>query len=87
MKLSFTLLIGVSVVIASCQKSTIAPTTKKRTISSSELQSIPTNTVTRFDNRFDVDLASQGVAQASPCTGEQLKIVSGIYHADTRILI
>ena len=88
MKLSFTLCIGVLVVITSCQKSTVvAPTTEKKPVSSYELQGITTNTVTRFDNRFDVDLASQGVAQASPCTGEQLKIVSGIYHSDMRILI
>src|SRR5579872_2645850 len=87
MKQLFTLCIGVLMVITSCQKSTVVPATEKKPVPSSELQGIKANAVTIFNNRFDLNLADVGVAQASPCTGEQLKIVSGIYHADMRILI
>jgi hypothetical protein len=86
MKRLFTLCIGTLIVITSCQKSTVVPAEKKP-VSSSVLQGVKADAVTIFNNRFDLNLADVGVAQASPCTGEQLKIVSGIYHADMRILI
>jgi len=87
MKHSFTLSIGLLVVISSCQKSAIVPAVEKKSVSSSELQGIPANAATSYHDRFDLNLADVGVTQASPCTGEQLKIVSGIYHADTHTII
>ncbi len=87
MKQFFLLCFGALMVIASCQKSAVAPATEKKAPSASELQSIATNATTSYDDRFDLNLASVGVAQASPCTGELLKIVSGTYHSDTHVLI
>ena len=87
MKLAFTLCVGALMFITSCQKSTIAPVAGKKSVSPSELQNVSANAASSYSDRIDLDLAGVGVVQASPCTGELLKIVSGIYHADTHVLI
>lgn len=87
MKQLFILCFGALMIITSCQKSTVAPAAEKKPVSSSELQAITSNATKSYDDRFDLNLAGVGVAQASPCTGELLKIVSGTYHSDTHVLI
>jgi hypothetical protein len=87
MKQLFLLCFGALMFITSCQKSAVIPATEKKPIASSALQNISTNGTTSSDQKFDLNLASVGEAQSSPCTAELLKIVSGTYHANIHTVI
>ncbi|MFI5160868.1 MAG: hypothetical protein ACHQHN_06300 [Sphingobacteriales bacterium] len=87
MKYFYILAIGAFTIITSCQKSAVAPSTDKKPISSSQLQGKPISGTTSSDQKIELNLASFGVAQTSPCTAELLKIVSGTYHANVHTVI
>lgn len=67
--------------LASCQKSAVAPASEKLTpaFTSKSLSSF--NGAQPYNTQQDFDISTLGL-QATSCTGEQLQVVSGIYHLD-----
>ena len=67
--------------LISCQKSAVNPSSEKPTpaFTSKNLSSF--NAATPYNDKQDFDLTTLGI-QAFGCSGEQLQVVSGIYHLD-----
>jgi hypothetical protein len=64
--------------LASCQKSAVNPVSEKHmpAFTAKSLSAASTS-----NDQQDFDMTTLGI-QVSGCTGEQLKVVSGIYHLD-----
>jgi len=69
--------------LASCQKSAINPVSEKHTptFTSKSLSAASTS-----NDQQDFDMTTLGI-QVSGCTGEQLKVVGGIYHLDIHSIL
>jgi len=67
--------------LLSCQKSAVNPASEKPTpaFTSKNLSSV--NAATPYNDKQDFDMTTLGI-QATSCSGEQLQVVSGIYHLD-----
>lgn len=64
--------------LVSCQKSAVNPASGKPTPA---FTSRSLSAASAYNDQQDFDMTTLGI-QASGCTGEQLKVVSGIYHLD-----
>ena len=64
--------------LASCQKSAVNPASEKPTPAFTSKSLSAANT---YNDQQDFDMTTLGI-QVSGCTGEQLNVVSGIYHLD-----
>jgi hypothetical protein len=69
------------VTVTSCNKSAVNPASEKKTVSSLTQQNLSANNPLPFNNQTDIDL-SQGYYDINFCTGENVQIVSGIWHID-----
>lgn len=67
--------------LLSCQKSSVDPSPEKAAALPSSKNLTPISSASSFNSQQDIDISLLGL-QASTCTGEPLKVVSGIYHID-----
>lgn len=82
MKITITACYVIAIIfLASCQKSAVNPAPEKVTPAFTSKNLSAFNAATPYNTKQDFDMSSLGI-QATSCTGEQLKVVSGIYHLD-----
>ncbi|MBS1523818.1 MAG: hypothetical protein JST50_22630 [Bacteroidetes bacterium] len=67
--------------LASCQKSAVSPASEKSTPAFTSKSLASVNSAMSYNDKQDFDMTTLGI-QATSCTGEQLQVVSGIYHLD-----
>ncbi|HEY9000986.1 MAG TPA: hypothetical protein VIM89_06515 [Mucilaginibacter sp.] len=67
--------------LASCQKSAVSPASEKSTPSFASKNLSSVNAAMPYNDKQDFDMTTLGI-QAAGCNGEQLQVVSGIYHLD-----
>lgn len=63
----------------SCKKSEIAPITQEMPLSTN-LREFSSNAAISYNNQIDLDLPASGLFEFNSCTGESLRIVSGVWH-------
>ena len=72
--------------LASCQKSAVNPVPGKSTPAFASKNLASVNAGTPYNDKQDFDLSTLGIV-AFGCSGEQLQVVSGIYHLDVHGVI
>src|SRR5579872_1116129 len=75
----FTPCLMILLMAASCQKSSVSPTSVRKPLSSSTFQAV-SNGATTFNSQLDIDLAKSGFIEISTCNGDILQITGGTFH-------
>jgi len=88
LKQSTLLLTGLLLILASCKKTEVTPSSSQSISTSAEKSSASANVPFElFNDQYNIDLAAPGWYEINSCTGEHLHITSGTWHIVVRGMV